>query len=508
MAQAFALPDERGGLEAIHLRHLAIHEDRFVGVARAGFDGLQAVAHRLRAVPEALDHGHRDLLVDRVVLDHEDAPSAPPVRVLGASGVRPREAYGEPEGAALPGLAAHADLAAHGRDDAAGQCESQPGPAETARGGPVRLHEGLEQARLRRGVDPDPGVGDLETEDRGRRVRSAHEAGPRHHRARRGELDRVAEEAEEHLAQPRAVSPQERRHLVRHHRGDMDALGRRFQRDGGAHLLDDATGLHVAVFQLEAAGFGAREVEDRVHHAQELAAGAPDDLGVLLLRRVQGGVEEQARHAQHAVEGRAQLVADVGQELGLDARGLLRRTSMSCATATTPATSAPGPRHGCTAQVTYTADPSGRSISCSAEETTGPSFRLRTSASAKAAGSESPCRRTGRDSAGSLQSWSHCSLWARSVPSPSRMAMGTGAWATTSRNWRRSRSTASSACLRRVMSRATAWKPTTFVPSVRSCTFWPIQISSPPRVTAMNSSYALLTRSRNCALRCASTRWR
>ena len=67
--------------------------------------------------------------------------------------------------------------------------------------------------------------------------------------------------------------------------------------------------------------------------------------------------------------------------------------------------------------------------------------------------------------------------------------MATGAWATTSRSWRRSRSSASSARLRRVMSRATAWKPTTFEPSIRSCTFWPIQISSPPRVTAMNSSY-------------------
>ena len=84
--------------------------------------------------------------------------------------------------------------------------------------------------------------------------------------------------------------------------------------------------------------------------------------------------------------------------------------------------------------------------------------------------------------------------------------MAAGAWTTTSRSWRRSRSSDSSARLRRVMSRATAWKPMTFDPSMRSCTFCPIQISSPPRVTAMNSSYVLLTRSRNWVLRCASTR--
>ncbi|PYQ55421.1 MAG: hypothetical protein DMF78_02010 [Acidobacteria bacterium] len=84
--------------------------------------------------------------------------------------------------------------------------------------------------------------------------------------------------------------------------------------------------------------------------------------------------------------------------------------------------------------------------------------------------------------------------------------MATGACATTSRSCRRSRSRASSARLRRVMSRATAWNPTTWLPSVRSWTFWPIQISSPLRVSAMNSSYVLPTRSRNWALRCASTR--
>jgi hypothetical protein len=49
------------------------------------------------------------------------------------------------------------------------------------------------------------------------------------------------------------------------------------------------------------------------------------------------------------------------------------------------------------------------------------------------------------------------------------------------------RLSASCACLRAVMSRATAWNPVTFLPSVTICTFWPNHTSVPPLATAGNS---------------------
>ena len=49
-----------------------------------------------------------------------------------------------------------------------------------------------------------------------------------------------------------------------------------------------------------------------------------DGLGVLALVGVELGVEQQLGHADHAVHRRADLVAHVGQELGLQPRGLER----------------------------------------------------------------------------------------------------------------------------------------------------------------------------------------
>jgi hypothetical protein len=66
----------------------------------------------------------------------------PPPTPAPASPRAPAAAGGEPEAAALPGLAAHADLATHQRGQAPRDGQAQPGAAEAAGGGAVGLLEG------------------------------------------------------------------------------------------------------------------------------------------------------------------------------------------------------------------------------------------------------------------------------------------------------------------------------------------------------------------------------
>lgn len=64
----------------------------------------------------------------------------------------------EPEGAALAGLTVHLDLAAHQRDQAAADGQSQAGAAVLAGGRAFGLREAVEDVRERLGTHADPGV--------------------------------------------------------------------------------------------------------------------------------------------------------------------------------------------------------------------------------------------------------------------------------------------------------------------------------------------------------------
>ncbi|MNZ69932.1 hypothetical protein D3C78_882490 [compost metagenome] len=73
--------------------------------------------------------------------------------------------------------------------------------------------------------------------------------------------------------------------------------------------------LHVVQFNLSGLEFG--NVENFVDQCQQFVAGAVDGLHVVALLDRQRRAQQQLGHAQYAVHGRADLVADLGQELGL-----------------------------------------------------------------------------------------------------------------------------------------------------------------------------------------------
>ena len=151
----------------------------------------------------------------------------------------------------------------------------------------------------------------------------------------------------------------------------------------------------------------------------------------------------------------------------------LTSTSMFWIATTTPATSPEERRHGCADQRTNMRAPSSNETVSSSRVTTSP-------CSARATPS--------RQFSGMRGKRSHSWLCATHRSSRSRMAIATGAWVTTSRSCCRSCSSACSAALRSVMSRATAWMPSTRPPSRMSWTFCPIHSSRPSRATATNSS--------------------
>jgi hypothetical protein len=70
-ARHLAQPDRRGRLEPVHLRHLAVHEDRVEGLLLEGDERLAPMARDRAGASEELEHVHGELLVHRVVLDEE-----------------------------------------------------------------------------------------------------------------------------------------------------------------------------------------------------------------------------------------------------------------------------------------------------------------------------------------------------------------------------------------------------------------------------------------------------
>ena len=73
---AVQAPDRGGRLEPVHLRHLDVHEDEIVGKIADRLDRFPAVGGDIDAVAQLGDQAGGDLLVDLIVLGHQDAQAA------------------------------------------------------------------------------------------------------------------------------------------------------------------------------------------------------------------------------------------------------------------------------------------------------------------------------------------------------------------------------------------------------------------------------------------------
>ena len=141
-----------------------------------------------------------------------------------------------------------------------------------------------------------------------------------------GELGRVAEEVEEDLAHAGHVGA----HGADVLQADLEHVGVLLDQglDGGPDLVDEVADLEALEEQLHFARLDLGEVEDVVDEGQEVLARAVDlpEVGdEVRLPQVLGLLPQQLAVADDRVEGRAQLVAHVGQEVALDAVRLLGR---------------------------------------------------------------------------------------------------------------------------------------------------------------------------------------
>jgi hypothetical protein len=334
LGQRGVAPDGAGHVHPGHARHHHVQHHQPVG--RAGSVGAAQLVQRGGAVlalrrdaAPGCEVVEQDAPVGGVVVHHQDRHVAEVRLGRARRGVR-RELHrdAEPEARAAPGLALEADLAAQELHELAADGEPEAGAAEAPGERPVRLRERLEDLALAALGDADPGVGDAELEPAALRVRAGARAAvvrqPRHahrHLAALGELDRVADQVHQHLAHAHRVRAHLARHLVLDEAGQLEALALGLRRQQRRDVLHRFVQVEVGGLELELAGLRPREVEDVVDHAEQQPRRLVGRLTELSLVGREPGVEQQLGHAQHAVHGRADLVAHVGQELGLGAVG-------------------------------------------------------------------------------------------------------------------------------------------------------------------------------------------
>ena len=315
----------------------AAHEAEAVGAVEVDIDqrGVVRQAARrgcVRGAQRRFDIGRRvdraaacgddlaqRLAQRRVVVDDEHAPPAQVGcgtrrrgRCAGA-----RAARREPERRAGTRAAVDADLAAHQRDQAPGDREAEAAAAEAARRRTVGLGEGVEDASAVGLGQADAGVAHLEAQHGGVVAIARQQARREDDFAARRELDRVADEVEQHLAQPPGVAAQRRRQRGGDTHDELEALALRRAGHQRAGLLDALDEVEVHALEHQLALLDARVVEHVVDDGAQRAPRAADHLREALLARRQIGGEQQLRHAQHAVERRSDLVAHRGEELRL-----------------------------------------------------------------------------------------------------------------------------------------------------------------------------------------------
>jgi len=215
----------------------------------------------------------------------------------------------------------HRNVALHQLDQAAADRQAQPGPAEAAGRAGIGLGEGLKELLLRRRVDADAVVGDLEGEPQRLRLLDAHPAGDAAAAAgvSARELDRIAQQVVQHLADAGAVGQHLRGNLGRdeHVQGAAAALRQRQQ--GCAQPFDQTGDADRGALDLDPAGLDLGEIEDVVNQREQGRAGVAHDPHLRALVFGQSPLFQDLEHAEHAVHRRADLVAHGGEEgrLGL-----------------------------------------------------------------------------------------------------------------------------------------------------------------------------------------------
>ena len=205
--------DPFGRLEAVHARHLQVHQHDVEGRRqRLGHRCLAVAGHR-HAMAGGFQRVAQVDLVDLGVLGQQHRESA--AGGLAVDGTQLRhgflagnaERHAEAEGAAMPLLAVDPDRAVHQFAQARADRQPEAGAAELAPDLDVALGECFEDRSLSFGRDADAGIADRDLEVDAAVAFAGHPDTDRD-TAFAGELEGVAHQVDQDLPDPRRVAQQ------------------------------------------------------------------------------------------------------------------------------------------------------------------------------------------------------------------------------------------------------------------------------------------------------------
>ena len=132
-----------------------------------------------------------------------------------------------------------------------------------------------------------------------------------------GELQRIAQQVCQDLAQPLWIAQHKRhgqRRCVAQHR---NALALRFHRQRLNTFFGQLFDVERNALEVKPAGLDLCEVEDVVDDAKQRTRGTLDGCGEARLLGIERRTQQQVGHAEHPVHGRAQFMAHARHELAL-----------------------------------------------------------------------------------------------------------------------------------------------------------------------------------------------
>jgi len=146
----------------------------------------------------------------------------------------------------------------------------------------IGLGETFENPPERFASDADSGVRNREPQ-RCRHRAVAIGRDPQGDLADLGELDRIAQQVEQHLAQPRRIADQVVAHSVSDFIDQLQALLVGPGGDHLDHLLQMVTERKAGALQLQLRGLDLGQVENVVDQVEQIVAGAAEDLHIAVL---------------------------------------------------------------------------------------------------------------------------------------------------------------------------------------------------------------------------------
>src|SRR5690554_1937986 len=318
-------------LVAVHIGQLQVHEDQreLLTLFLQQLQGLLPLADHDHRPVQVAQHAFHDHLVDRVVLHQQYRQGGGRYDrlaiVASHAGFRGKlQRDGQGEAGAHSGLAAGPQVSAHLVGQIAGDGQAQAGATETTGSAAVFLLEDVEHLFQAGAVDAYPGVHDLAYQLQAPFL-GALPACPEADAALLGELERVAQQVDQHLAQSSGIADD--------YRGLGGAFDVQRQRqstlaggivEGLGGTQQQTCQLEADVLELEGIALDTGQVEDVVDDLQQVIGRFAGDADVLALLPAELRGVQQLQHAHDAVEWRTQLVAHHGEEVRFRPAGLFR----------------------------------------------------------------------------------------------------------------------------------------------------------------------------------------